>query len=132
MQYTQATQKRDDDTDVLFSALGVFWAFSNEQFKDGLVKANLAPNEKLVSIGAGGYIPSKNVDALIQGNKEIKTAFKEAMQDAKTREAHILYEINNHEAYYTGTIEDTLEALGDDYTAEEVQTVYRTNYKNND
>jgi len=127
MTYQEIKDKKQTDYNELFNSLGVFWAFSNKQFDEGFekVKSTMAEGEKLVSIGGGGYIPKHNVEALIAGAKAIDETFKQQIKDAKARETHILYELNNHEAYYTGTIDTTLDALGDDYTAEEVQAVYK-------
>ena len=127
MTYQEIKKKRQDDTNELFTSLGVFWAFSNEQFAEGLakVKPTMAEGEKLVDIGAGGYMPKHNVQALTDGMKAIEKTFKASIKETKARDTHILYELNNYEAFYTGTIDATLDALGDDYTAEEVQVVYK-------
>ena len=55
--------------------------------------------------------------------KAIEDTFKAQIKENKAREKHILYELNNHECFYIGDITPALEALGEDYTAEEVQTV---------
>jgi len=127
MTYQEIKDKKQKDYNDLFTNCGVFWAFSNEQFKEGYekVKPTMAKDEKLVAIGAGGYMPKHNVEALMAGTKAIDETFKKQIKDAKARETHILYELNNHEAYYTGTIDATLDALGEDYTAEEVQAVFK-------
>jgi hypothetical protein len=125
MQYQEIKKKRQDDHDKLFSDLKVFWAFSDSQFKEGLAKTKLQEGEKLVSIGAGGFILKQNAQALIDGMKAIEDTFKAQIKEAKARTEHILYELNNHEAFYTGTIESTLEALGEDYTSEEVEAIYK-------
>ena len=65
-------------------------------------------------------MPKSNVDAFTSGMKAIDDNFKEAMKDEKARKDHIIYELNNHEAYYTRDITSTLEALGEDFTREEV------------
>lgn len=138
MKYIEIKNKKQEDTNKLFETLGVFWAFSNKQFEEGYAKAKLsmAEGEKLVDIGAGGYIPKHNVEALLEGIKEIEDNFKASIKEAKAREEHILYELNNHEAFYTGTIEDAKEALGEDYTDEEILAVYKKykaqKYINND
>lgn len=106
----------------LFTAQGVFWAFSEKQFHEN--KTPLKEGEKYVSIGAGGYIPKGNVDALTSGMKAIDKEFKQAMKDKKAREDHIRYQLNNHEAYYTRSIESTLDALGEGFTREEVLAVF--------
>lgn len=123
MNYHTIKKARQDATNELFTTLGVFWAFSNKQFDEN--KTPLKEGEKYISIGAGGYMPKGNFDALIAGNKKIDADFKQSIKDAKARTEHILYELNNHEAFYTGTIEDTMGALGEDYTEEEVLTVYK-------
>lgn len=129
MKYKEIKDKKQKDLNDLFTVCGVFWAFSNDQFKKGLDQLiknkQLEPKDKITSIGAGGFIPSKNVDALIKGQKKIDQAFKKAIKDAKARQEHIIYELNNHEAFYTGEIEDTLDALGSDYTYNEVKNTYK-------
>lgn len=129
MKYQEIRKKRDIDTNELFTSLGVFWAFGNDQFKEGLdkiiAKGILQSGEKLVNIGAGGFMPKSNFDKLTQGMKEITDTFKREIKETKARNEHILYELNNHEAFYTGTIESTLEALGEGYSEEEVTEVYK-------
>lgn len=129
MKYKEIKDKREKDTNDLFDSLGVFWAFSNEQFMAGLDKLikteKMKSGEKLTDIGAGGFIPSRNVDTMLKGMEEISNTFKASIKEAKARVEHILYELNNHEAFYTGDTEPTLDALGDDYTAEEVIAVYK-------
>jgi len=114
--------KRQNDVNALISDCGVFFAFSREQFAEG--KAKLPEGEKLVDIGAGGFMPAKNVEKFTAGMKAIEVAFKQAMKDQKARRAHILYELNNHEAYYTRDIESTMDALGEDFTRDEVLAVF--------
>lgn len=111
----------------LMKDCGVFWAFSNEQFAKN--KTPLKEGEKYVSMGAGGYLPKGNVDAWISGTKKIESWFRSALKENKQRRANIAYELNNHEAFYTGSVEETLEALGPDYTKEEVIEVYREEVK---
>lgn len=123
MDYSIIRKEKEGATNKLFTDCGVFWAFSNEQFDQN--KTPLKEGEKYVDIGAGGFIPKGNIEALTGGMKIIDKTFKAKMADAKMREKHILYELNNHEAYYTGHINDALDALGEDYTSEEVTAVYK-------
>ena len=122
-------QQQQEATNKLMDTCGVFWAFSNKQMEEGKLKSPLAPGEKYISIGAGGYIPQNNFERLTDGLDAIKVEFNKAMQDEKARIEHITYELNNHEAYYTGDIEDTMDALGDSFTVEEVLKVFNS-YKN--
>lgn len=123
MKYSEIKKKREDDTNELMTSLGVFWAFSNQQFNEN--KTPLQEGEKYVDIGSGGFIPKHNVDAFMDGMEKIAKEFKEAIAAFKLREKHILYELNNHECFYTGNVENALPALGAEYTQEEVQTVYK-------
>lgn len=123
--------KREQDTTALMDTCKVFWAFSNSQFDEGKKKIGLLEGEKLIDIGAGGFMPAKYKDTYINGMEQIYLAFKEAMKDEKARKAHILYELGNHEAFYTRDISSTLDALGEDFTREEVMEVYKKNYSKN-
>lgn len=127
MKYQEIKEQRRADTNKLFSDLGVFWAFSNSQFAEGMKKSPLKEGEKYVSLGAGGYMPKHNAEALQDGMKAIEKTFKAQIKEAKAREEHILYELNNHEICYTGDITETLNALGSDYTADEVNAVLKAN-----
>jgi len=49
---------------------------------------------------------------------------KEGMRDKL-----IAHELINYECYYVGSIEDALDALGEGFTAEEVQAVFNKNYQ---
>lgn len=103
----------------------MFFAFSNEQFAEN--KTPLKEGEKYVSLGAGAYLPKGSVDKYISGIKEIEKWYKTTIKENKVRSENILYELCNHEAFYTCDIEDTLLALGSDYTQDEVQAVYNAN-----
>jgi hypothetical protein len=117
-------QKKYDD---LASECGVFWAFNEDQFKEGKAKNPLKEGEKYASIGMGGYMPSKNVDKFIAGMDAIDKWAREAKKDDKKV---ILYELNNHECFYTGSIDDampTLESLG--YTKNQVLKIFKAERK---
>lgn len=106
----------------LFKECGVFFAFSNEQFAEN--KTPLQEGEKYASIGAGGYLPKSKSPTFINGMAQLNKWYKAEIKANKGREAHILYELNNHEAFYTHDIEDTLECLGTGYSREEVMKVF--------
>ena len=55
--------------------------------------------------------------------------YKSETQKNKALKVELIrYELSNHEAYYTGSIEDTLNALGKGFTAKEVRAVYNKEY----
>lgn len=130
MTYQEIKKQKEVDYNKLFDTCGVFWAFSNSQFEDGVKKNPLQEGEKYVSIGGGGYLPKHNYQTLVDGIKAIEKTFKTQIADFKMREKHILYELNNHECFYTGSIEGAIQALGEEYTKEEVEEV-RKKYKAN-
>ena len=112
---------------ILFNSCGLFWAFSNEQFQEN--KTPLQEGEKYVSIGAGGYLPKSKVEIFSAGMKEISKWYKSETQKNKAVKVELIrYELSNHEAYYTGSIKDTLNALGKGFTAKEVWAVYNKEY----
>jgi hypothetical protein len=122
--------EKQKQIDKLFEDCELFWAFSDEQFNEGKAKYPLKEGEKYASIGAGGYIKSNKVNTFINGMEKINKDFKDAMRENKeARAAHILYELQNYEAFYTGDISETLERLGDGFTRKEVQKVYDANYE---
>lgn len=117
--------RRQNDANALIEQCQVFFAFSREQFAEGKAHTKLSEGEKLVDIGMGGFMPKRNVQKYIDGMKKIDEEFKQAMKDEKLRKEHIRYELGNHEAFYTGSIESTMEALGEDFTSDEVLKVFK-------
>jgi hypothetical protein len=106
----------------LLKECGVFFAFSNEQFQEN--KTPLQEGEKYVSMCMGGYIPRNMVPKFNEGWKAIDKWYKNAVKENKLRRQNIIYELGNHEAWYTFDIESTLDALGPDYTREEVSKIF--------
>lgn len=78
--------------------------------------------DKIVSIGAGGYIQKKDRSLMHETFDRHRRERKEAIAADQTGEGFIfdmfLYELNNHEYGYTGDTSEALEALG--LTAQEV------------
>ena len=125
MKYATVKKQEQEKYTKLMDECGVFWAFSNEQFTEGKAKHPVAEGEKYANIGAGGYMPSKNVDKFTQGMKSIAKWAKQAKKDATEV---ILYELNNYECFYTGDITDAMPRLEDlGYTTDEVKKVYHAN-----
>lgn len=123
-------EQKQQKVDQLITDCSMFFAFSNEQFHAN--KTPLAEGEKYVSLGHGAYIPKGKVDQYLNGMESISKWYKQATKGDKARKANIAYELANHEAYYTYDIEDTLDALGGDYTAAEVWAVFHAEKKNHE
>jgi hypothetical protein len=120
---SEIKKEQEDKMSVLFKECGVFFAFSNSQFQEN--KTPLAEGDKYVSIGGGGYCPKSKAKTLLDGFDINEAWYKAEIKANKARKSHILYELDNHEAYYTHDIQSTLDALGEDYTREEVLKVFR-------
>ena len=105
----------------------IFWAFNKEQLNEGVKKFNISKDNKMVSIGMGGYMPSKNLKSYLQATKELeawyKAEHKKLKKDKQALEEAILYELNNHECFYTGDIQYACDVLPD-VSREEVKRVY--------
>jgi hypothetical protein len=120
------TEKQEKYNTLMRNCL-VFWAFSNEQFEQN--KTPLAEGEKYVRIYGGGLMPQGQVNNFNEGIQTIEKWYKAELKSNKARKANILYELCNHEAFYTGDVSDTLETLGSDYTRKEVLEVYHKEHK---
>ena len=124
----QAMDRRQAAIDKAIADAGVFWAFGQSQLdaemaKRGLTQADL---DDYVGILGGGACHKDKVAGLYTDINMAGVNFTREINDLGLRKAYILYELNNHEAFYTYSIDDTLQALGGDYTSEEVMDVYRT------
>ena len=118
-------QELMDRQQKAFNTLPLGFAFGNEQFGKMMAGWGLDPNkdtDKILSIGAGGYIQKKDVGLLRQTRKRHSEELEEAVAGDKTGDGFIhqmfLYELGNHEYGYTGDDEDTLDALG--YTYDQI------------
>ena len=101
------------------------FAFSDKQFEEQMEKLGLTKDDtdKVVSIGAGGFIRKDDVEKFKELNRRSNEAEQEAMDNDKTGEGYIKdmfdYELANHEYGYTYDLTDTLEAVG--LTMEDIQ-----------
>tara|TARA_Y100001963_G_scaffold109112_1_gene150796 strand:- start:191 stop:592 length:402 start_codon:yes stop_codon:yes gene_type:complete len=112
----------------LFNKYNVFFAFNDEQFKEGLNKYNLTKDDKITNMKNGVFCPSKHVKDFINDHyNHYKNSIKEDMKQGKDKV--ILRELSNHECFYTGDISDCVSTLKD-YPIKrgEIIKVYRKNY----
>jgi ATP-dependent Clp protease ATP-binding subunit ClpA len=124
-----------EETNKLINDCDVFFAFSQSQMKEGIDKLkekynSTADNKlKLTDIGSGGFIPSINLDKYIQGHKDIDKQYKKLKKDEKAKNEYILYELHNHEVFYTGNINDFCSTYMSDIPKEEIISVYKSHTK---
>jgi len=121
MNYQELKDKHSKE----FSEVPIFWAFSNEQFDEGLKKHNIIKGDKIVHIGAGGYIKKTDIhilDSVIAKHKAEKKEFKK--QDKELIKA-IEYELSNHEYGVTLDPTDTIDCLSLDMNDERTQKCFK-------
>ena len=111
------TQQKKRHSDEFGKFEGIFFAFNNSQFEEGLQKLTAAngaqvTTKEIYSIGAGGFIlksKSGEFDALMTRHE---TERKELKKDVKKLFDALVYELGNHEYCITYDVSDALSALG--------------------
>ena len=119
--YQELNNKQQEE----FNKFPCFFAFSQEQFKEGMVSLGLNPSDTdKIYRSAGSMFYKKSDSALL---KEMTDKFEKeinsAIENDKTGEGFIKdmfdYELANHEYGYTRSLDQTLEAL--DLTLEDIE-----------
>lgn len=115
------SQYTEQATTDLMNQYGAFFAFSNEQFN-----AKKKEDVKYTNCGHGLICPKEHAKALIEGILSIGKLGRKRDMDENGRDKIIERELFNHEAFYTGDIQDTVDAL-EQYgiTADQVNAVYQ-------
>lgn len=93
----------------------LFWAFSDKQFKEGIEKVKASPENKVVSIGAGGYILKSKVKEYFKIFEDYEKKMEELKKNKDFMIDAFIEELGNHEYIVTYSIDDTLNALGITY-----------------
>lgn len=125
MTYTEYKTHEEKEYSKLWKETGTFFAFGDKQFTE-----QKQEDVKYYSLGGGMLCPQDNLDVLESGMEAINKARKDYASNEEAREGIIAYELNNHEAYYTGDITDTMQLLKEtmhNVTEEEVREVYKKN-----
>lgn len=91
---------------------GIFFAFSNEQMKEGIEKHGVNENNKIVSIGAGAFVLKNRLQEFKDLVARHEQERKQLRKDEKQLVSAIVYELQNHEYCITGDPDDALDALG--------------------
>ncbi len=100
------------------------FAFSQEQFSEGMAALGLKPTDtdKIYKAPGGGFYRRQDGPRLEAMMERFDRELADAIADDETGDGFIyemfLYELDNHEYGYTMDTEDTLRALG--YTAKEI------------
>jgi hypothetical protein len=94
---------------------GIFFAFSESQFDDGMKKIGLNPQElhKIVRLGdTGGYILKDKVDEYKSMHSRIQDEKEQFLADQENLYNALVYELCNHEFMITWNPAPALDALG--------------------
>lgn len=92
----------------------IFFAFNDEQFKEGMEKIGLKESDtkSICSIGYSGYVLKSKSDDFTNMNKNHKKELQSNLKDKEFLFNALLYELNNHEFVYSNDTTDALEVLG--------------------
>ncbi|MBF0795189.1 DUF7659 family protein [Mammaliicoccus lentus] len=91
----------------------MFFAFDNEQLKEGKKEINASDDDKLLAIGGGGYIKVEDKQNLLDLFDSHEQEHKSNMLANDDYVYHMVkYELGNHEFVITYDTTDTFRACG--------------------
>lgn len=127
MTYNEIKKEYETKLSEIMEKNGLFWAFNDEQMKEGIEKHDISKENKVCSIGMGGYLPFKNYKSYVADMNELNKWEKEQKKILKENKAEqkkaILYELGNYECFYTGDLTDVYE-LFPNIDKKEINKVY--------
>jgi len=127
--YQEIKSTYEKTANQLITDYDVFFAFSDEQLEKGMAKIGIKNQTELTSIGMGGFIPKTKVDTYLRATDEAYNSYKKELKQAKeVKEQAILYELNNHECFYSEELDPVIDFFKDIYTKKEIIAVYKKNY----
>ena len=102
---------------------GIFYAFSDKQFNEGMVEVGLVASDtdKIYSLGAGGYILKEKSEAFHTMFKKFSDRMETALKNEDFLLDALTYELCNHEYCITCDVDEALNALG--LTVEGIQAL---------
>lgn len=123
----QAKQEYSNLYNNKIAEIGVFFAFDEKQFDENKTPKTAKDNE-FISLGAGGYIWKDNLQKLQDYNTRGHQKEKQDFLNKIDKDTFILYELLNHEAYYTYELDETLDTMRNYYpniTEEAIAKVFK-------
>lgn len=115
--YREMERKRQEQINEYLRKYA-FFAFSKEQFSEGLAKLGLGPDDlgSLVEIPGGGYILADRAPEFVKILNSVKRERETALADPVNGEQFAFdmfcATLEDHEYSYTGDVTESLDALG--------------------
>jgi hypothetical protein len=108
-------QQKARHHDELNGFEGIFFAFSNEQFAEGMAKVGLSPEDtkQIYSLGAGGYLLKTRSKAWGEILKRHEMERKQLRANKKALVDALVYELRNHEFCILRDPQEAVEAIGE-------------------
>lgn len=138
--FNEIKKRYDRESQEALKKTGIFYAFSNEQFEKYRTYKEESSDCDYVYVGAGAYIHKKDKNNLDEYFNVILPELKKRFINSINIDDLIEYELINHECYYTGDFYEIVPViesyLNSDISqrcdiTEQIETVYRKNYKKN-
>lgn len=126
MTYTEFKTAQEKE----FGKFPMFFAFSNEQLKEGMEKFDAKPSD-LSKVFGGGFILKKDSKKFSELMDKLDRDKKEFLSDRENLINAIEYELGNHEYCITYDPSDTISVLGldvDDKFTGECYNIAKKNY----
>ena len=117
---TKYQDMRKKHQDEINAFEGIFWAFNNNQFKEGMEKIGLTVNDtnKISRLPSGGFILKEKVNDFLSMFKRHDDERQQLKKEEKELLSALVYELQNHEYCISYDINPALDALG--FTKEEI------------
>ena len=89
------SQIMEKNQTALFEKNKVFFAFSDDQFKENMEKHNLTKKDKVVKMGGGMFCPLANAKEV---NEQLDIIYKQSIKEdmKQGKDKVILRELSNH------------------------------------
>ena len=124
MNYEEIKEQGQQKIDETLKKYGVFFAFSNKQFQES--KTPLQEGDQYCRIMGGGFVALSKRKQLFEELEELTKWEAKIIEENNLQEAHILYELYNHECFYMCDPSGSFDSLPM-YSKDQIYAVYRKN-----
>jgi hypothetical protein len=110
----------------LLKSTGTFFAFDERQFLEKRIEGT-----KYSDMGMGMYTPKQSAKRVVKELRKIYTGGIKRDLKENGKNNIILRELINHEAFYVGNINDTIDKLKDypGITTKDIKIIYLKNFR---